>query len=750
MSPSPTGRRGTRRARLPGAALAALGLLASAPAARAEFTQASLLSGTSQQQFEHASDPALSEDGDYAVFRGSLAGVPGIYRRDLQSGAIEPVAVETQPGAPAQEGVPDATGASAPSVSANGQYIAFTTTGDLDPAEPPAQEGEPATDRGCPEVYVRNMYIAPDRPGAYTLASALDESDEGIALEGCSSGSGGAQSTPNGAISAEGEYVVFTVFSPSNLRPEAGSPCPSTTGPTPPSQVAVRDLQTRATTLVSVTPQGCPTPGGGAYPSAASESRNAGADASAVISADASTVAWLGTDVGEQVPTAKQEIEAGFKGEGGRSGESGEVEPLWRRVANGSNATTRRLLGDAGINLYFRSFLTEPAVFGGAFVDSSGGLPSVPIAISKDGRTVATLANAPTPAAEASAMELEATPDTDAYLVQVENETAPPRVTPLTATPDYLPRFSPRTEEVSDIALSPDGTHVAFDTARTQFVLPTLTDISPPSAFTEVPETYEANLQAGTLQRVTLTYDGAEPNGPAYTLALSADGSQIAFTSQATNLFYGDSLRESEVYLAAEAQAATQVASQEVGPLPAPPLPTPEWLLSATVQAQAGGRALVRAQVPGAGTLAAAAGAELPASAGAAVKPRRGRAAHAKAGRRARTAGRRRGASPEKSARRPRLSTRTVASAKKTSAAAGELELEISLGSTYRKLAAAQDGLYTAVRVTFAAPGHKTLSEEVPVTFHRSASAGTARAARGRSAARRGRHGGRRRPGAAG
>jgi hypothetical protein len=59
-----------------------------AATARADFTAATLISGTQLLQFDEADTPALSADGHYAVFQGSLAGVPGIYRRDLQTGQV--------------------------------------------------------------------------------------------------------------------------------------------------------------------------------------------------------------------------------------------------------------------------------------------------------------------------------------------------------------------------------------------------------------------------------------------------------------------------------------------------------------------------------------------------------------------------------------------------------------------------------------------------------------------------------------
>ena len=128
-----------------------------APSAAAEFTAPTLVSGNAQIPFEEAGSPDLSQDGNYVVFQGKIAGVAGVYRRDLQTGALEPVA----------PGAPDAAG---PSVSAEGRYVAFTSTAELDP-----EATLPPADAGCPQVYVRDMTIEPGQPGAYVLASALSE-----------------------------------------------------------------------------------------------------------------------------------------------------------------------------------------------------------------------------------------------------------------------------------------------------------------------------------------------------------------------------------------------------------------------------------------------------------------------------------------------------------------------------------------------------------------------------------------------
>lgn len=703
------------------AALVAGASVASRPArASAEFTHASLLSGTAQMQFEEANAPALSADGSYAVFQGELAGASGVYRRDLQSGAIVQVA---------------GADAAAPSVSADGRYVAFTTTANLDPG------AEPATDLGCPQVYVRDMDVPPGGLGEYTLATELNETSEGITYEGGCGKSrpgsiDGAQAAAGVALSGDGRHVVFTVLSGSNLE-----------GPgTSSGEVAVRDLDAHTTTLVTATPEGHPVPEGGAFPSIESLVEGSiepvglersqfrygdqAAASTAAISADASTVAWLGTNVQAQVSPLEAEREPRLQAPlmFGR-----EAEPLWRRVANGPGAVTRRLLAGAGLD-FFYGRANEPTnpVLSGALVGKQGPV-FIPPVLSGDGRTVAMVASAPPPSVEPSLTE-RVSPlselNTDAYAVRVDEGGGNATVaTALTEISSYaLPNSA--IEDVKDVAISPDGTRVGFDTARTQLKLPALSLISPSSAFTQTAETYEANLELGTLQRVTSTYDGSEPNGEAGLLSLS-DGqggaggaTTVAFASQATNLFFGDGVAAWEVYAAAETPSQAAAAPEELGPVPNPQLPSPAWMLSASVTAEPDGSALVVASTPGAGKLAVKAGAQLPRVA-AKVARRRPRAKRARKSSIAAVASTRTAAhgKPKRQKRGGKKSSgtvipsRTVATTGATARGAEVVRVRVRVGAAYKALVAGHEGLYAVLRITFAAPGHKTLLEEVPVTF---------------------------------
>lgn len=688
-------------------------MLLLAAGARAEFTLPTLLSGTSSLQFDSASSPAFSEGDEYVAFRGSLAGVPGVYRRDLRTGEIALVAGESSVNASAAEKLLSAPDASAPSISADGRYVAFTSAAVLDPRdEGPTQEDA----NGCPQVYVRDMDLAPTAPGAYALASAVNGGSESLIYEKrCAAGSstelaiGGAQAAAGSSLSADGQEVVFTVSSPSDLNGQcttAPVKCP-----TEASQVAVRDLETQTTTLVSVTPEGVSTPGGGAFPSTDDEQRLGNSQvaiesqepvaSSAAISADGSTVAWQGTNVPAQVPSAT-DIVGGMSNFGGVAL---EAEPLWRRIANGLTATTMRLLNEAGLNFYFGpSHENSQVVEGGALAPLNKVF--VAPALSWDGSTVAAIANGPTSTNEGSyqfAGYSGALPPAEAYVIRVDDSPGmPPRVIPLTATPNFA-ALNAIFGGVSDVAISPDGSRVAFNTRRTSFALASPTLVSPPAQEVANAYTYVANLQLGTLQRVTSTYEGAPPEGEPGQLSFAGNDLSLAFASSASNLFYGDATPGiSQVYLTQETSSPNQVAAQSLSPAPLEALPIPTWLLSAIALPRADGSVTIDAYVPGAGKLAVHASAQLPSTA---VRKS------------TKTKSRRPTAHKSKASKAIQVPARVVGQLTAVAHGSSELRSRLRVNAAYRTLVAGKDGLYCVLDLTFTAPGHAVLREEIPVTL---------------------------------
>ena len=143
------------------AGLSAVALAAPAltsPPARADvFGTITMLSASPFGQAEFAHDPALSEDGDYVVFDGSVAGVRGVWRR------------ETRPGATLEEVAGgDAT---LPSVSADGEFVSFTTNEGSELAGITDELPDANESHEAPNVYVRDMGIPASTPCAASMPS---------------------------------------------------------------------------------------------------------------------------------------------------------------------------------------------------------------------------------------------------------------------------------------------------------------------------------------------------------------------------------------------------------------------------------------------------------------------------------------------------------------------------------------------------------------------------------------------------
>jgi len=486
-APAPAG---AVRARRIGTAVAlALSLAAAlggAPRADADlFGSISLVSegslyGAPAQQVEYAHDAAISGNGEYVAFDGSFGGLTGVWRRDLATGAIEAVA----PG-----------DSELPSISASGRYISFTSTEDL------VAEDEA---RG-PNVWVRDMEPGPGEP-EYVLASAADGSNRALTYEYGSEPSAeeqeyGAAAVGRSAISADGREVAFVTTAASNLA-----------GPhTPALQVAVRYLESEQTKLVSgeydaATGQTTDTPvsseeGGRRFGAVfAGTGVNPGftdpppdgrwgshPPVGASISADGSTVAWLGDDIAKQAPMLAAEDPGGLY-----------TEPLWRRVEPGSETPTERVTGGS-----------EPADPGCA-ESGERELPPFP-------------ASASDPCQGPFQIELASSGE-ESYGIWTERVGGPGN-----NSVDFVPRLSEDGEEVAFVASAlPLSVGLGFNHEDGQSA-----------------DLYVADMQPGLNRRQALTaltqIDGANVGaGDAITdFDISPDGRQVAFTTRRAEFLLG-------------------------------------------------------------------------------------------------------------------------------------------------------------------------------------------------------------------
>jgi hypothetical protein len=704
-------------------AVATAAALLSAPAARADFTSPTLASGSPTIESDYGAFPVISANGEYVAFVGSQLGTQGIWRKNLHTGELDLVA---------------GGDANAPSISADGRYISFTTTAT-----------DPSTGSGsqCASVYVRDMGPegTPPSPAppasAFTLASAHDGSASSIQFAaGCPNG--GASAAPRVAISADGNEVAFTVDGASDLM------TPGTVA-TPPAQVAVRYMSSERTVLVSQTiaslgsaPQ--PVPSGAALTDGSLGQDVAGLhhfadpDSTAAISADGSTVAWQGIDITDQAPAATADAPPFHPFD--------YSEPLWRRIADGPAAPVRRVTGGddpagpcpGGCAGPLDMFWENPGAgnqpnqdtgpsFGTLFTGgvlpatpAIGTNPGVPLddatpQLSANGQEVAILSTQPSsgqdPACGVNGCG-GAPQTTNAFIVNMApglSRTA--ALTRLTqwASNNFGSAIS-LNGDIDDLAISPEGDRVAFTTSRTVFPYspPALATPQLPPVSTE--QLYVADLADGTLQVATVGYDGQPANGNVLSPSFSANNGPIAYASQATNLVYGalsDQRGGFEVFTVTEVKPPAVPGTTQISPLPANPPITADWRISATARRAPDGAILISVSVPSAGRVSAQARTGIPVSRLRALRRHVHGGARRAQARVARAIAQGRG----------QLATVTLASAVTGARGAGIVDLRLWPAAGDAPLITRDHGLYATVTVTFAVVGHPPLLVTLPVDF---------------------------------
>jgi hypothetical protein len=472
-------------------------------------------------------------------------------------------------------------GASNPSISASGRYVAFAT------AEPLI--GADVNDHV--DVYVRDMTIPIGSTGAFDLVSARDGGDVpagyGPPTFPFPGSEPGADLSRGVAISADGQKVVFRTEAPSDLPAAPGLEVPV-------GQLFMRDRAAETTTLVTAvrdsgTGQMTAQPAGGAL--------------GAAISADGTTVAWTGANAPAQTPFL-----------GGETQESSFLYYLWRRTADGPSAPTRRITGLAdpddpacppGTNTFFNATSTGPCY--GPLTDQEGnrsGIGAQVPALSGDGYTVAFLTGAgPRPVAfTGTGLDLyltRMTPGLSRKQTTVELTRDPANFDTATSSP------------LSSVAMSTDGRYLAVTTVRTDFTLPALQLLGSPRTVPGVRELYVVDLQNRTLERVARSTGGGDIDADVQNgITLSANGDRVAFTSFAGNLFFGDANQRPDAFVStrrpdpasgaaaggASADTATSTIESDRGPQ-----------IGARASSRAGGLIVLTVSVPAAGGIKAVA-----------------------------------------------------------------------------------------------------------------------------------------------
>lgn len=719
--------------------LVAVALLTAAPSARADVFGPSQIVSVGrlegfevEQQAKEAKDTAISGNGQYVVFDGAFGGKTGVFRRDLATGEVQVVA----------EGK-----AELPSISETGQYVSFTTNERLD---------EENDRNSSPDVYVRNMDI-PDEGHCraeweqngeqcpFTIASAVDGSSQGLEYHyeleegefsarslGFEESHYGSLAAGRSALDASGNEVVFVTIASSDLNgPEQAY--------APKLQVVVRYLETKRTELVSTVYRegqetsepvpvekeafrGAAFPGGDSPPEFPTKGNYAGAS----LSADGNVVAWMANAVGKQAPTlAHENLEGEYD------------EALWREIGESGDGPTRRVTGGSDplspaceasgeAILPATESLADPCqgpfnTFGGRSGAGSAGLFVGGAAVnfiprlSADGEKVAFIATAHyIPSGEESNATENAI---DLYVADMAPGLT--RVQALRRLTAVSGADGARGGTIGDFTISPDGTQVAFASSRTVFNLGTLSLVSPPEAEALAQQLYEGDLSNGTLTHVTVGYEGqrteasGENNRPTSSPDFTSDDSLLAFSSPLDNLVYGDGNNADDAFLLEKVSFHNEPAIEAFSPPPPNPTPEPAWRLSVTGSAGRAGGATLYVEVPGAGSLRAKAQGTIKiSSAGAHAKRAVSGRGHA-------------------SAAKVRVQSRQIESASRASSSEGLVRLTLTPSKGYWKYLEAPHGLLAKVTVSFAAPGHSTISQTIELTLHR-AKAHAASTRRGR------------------
>jgi hypothetical protein len=512
-----------------------------------------------EQGNEPTTDADISADGRYVVFQttatnffendGGVVGMHGvqpdeeptgtlreggIFRYDRDTGDIQLVAdgSETRVDGP-DKGTRIFRGAENPSVSADGRYVVFST----------AQQLVPQDTNENVDVYVRDMDVPltanRQDSGAYTLVSAKNGGEEPATYAPRSpplpGANPGADVWPNTAISANGRYVVFRTTELASDLPDHSAV------DTPAGDLFVRDLQAKTTTLVSRNMTTATYTSGDPV---------GGAVGPASISADGSTVSWVSENT---------ELQTRFL----------PGEPLvntlqyylWRRWEE-PKAVTRRITGIADLDdseCHEGEEITQnPVEFGPCYgpltepestkIPISGAAPG----LSADGYTVVFLVST------ALRPDIAKPASLDIFLTSMRagvSRKAGTKELTLAAT-GSSGRALP---SIESLALSQDGSTIAFTTLRDSFIL---AEPAPVGTFRPEPivrDLYVIHVQERTLERAVVDYEGGEPN-ESFGLdpTLSEDGSTVAFVSAASNLIFSDANNVSDAFTASlESPAGT-------------------------------------------------------------------------------------------------------------------------------------------------------------------------------------------------
>ena len=477
-------------------------------------TRVSLDSGGAQGN-ENSFNPSLSADGTRVAFQsfantlvaGDTNGASDIFVRDLTAGTTTRVSV----GSGGAQGDSDSY---VPSLSADGTKVAFSSN---------ATNLVAGDSNGVADVFVRDFTT-----NTTTRASVA---------------SGGAQSNDtsyNPSLSADGTKVAFHSNASTLVTSDTNNA----------SDIFVRDLTTNTTTRASVDSGGAQGNSGSFSPSLSADGTKVAfySNANNLVAGDTNGV----FDIFVRDLTKGTTVRASVGSSGTQGNDTSYVPSL---SADGSKVAfqsfARNLVaGDTNGqqdvfvrnlstgNTAIVSVATSPA---GAQGDDNSS--STQFSFSADGTEVAFVS---------LASNLVAGDTNSTFDVFVRDLT--------TGTTTRVSVASDGTQSNSNsfnASLSADGTKVAFYSFASNLVAGDTNGQA---------DVFVRDLRTGTTTRVSVASDGTQgTGGDSVTPSLSADGSKVAFSSDATNLVAGDANGQKDVFVRDLTTGTTTLVSVDSG-----------------------------------------------------------------------------------------------------------------------------------------------------------------------------------------
>jgi hypothetical protein len=325
---------------------------------------------------------------------------------------------------------------------------------------------------------------------------------------------GGAQANHNSttpAITPDGRYVAFQSFASNLVTGDVNGL----------TDVFVRDRQTGATELVSVHTDGTQANSVAAQATISADGRYVAFESFASNLVDGDTNGKFDVFVHDRQTGVTQRVNVASDGAQAEGDDSGQavISADGRYVAFQSFADNLVPGDNNGFGDVFvhdrQTGATERVnvATNGSPGNSGAGLP----AISADGRYVAFVSNS---------SNLVADDDNDPTDIFVHDRQA-----------DTTERVSVANGGIQannssfGPAISADGRHVAFTSQATNLVAGDTNGVQ---------DIFVHDRQADTTQRVSVATNGTQANLDSFATAISADGRYVAFTTQATNLTGGD------------------------------------------------------------------------------------------------------------------------------------------------------------------------------------------------------------------